>query len=97
MTATPVSGLDSHEVLSWIEAIVALGERPPGSAGDRATRDYIKNQLRCFGFDRIEVQPFPVKTCVFDGANQAPFRHEMGVQVFNLQKRIRGFHIALSM
>ena len=31
--------------MSWIEAIVALGDRPPGSASDRATRDYRRSPI----------------------------------------------------
>ena len=36
------TGLDQTEVMSWIEDIVALGERPPGSAGDQLTREQIR-------------------------------------------------------
>ena len=68
-TAKAKCGFDATEVMSWIEGIVACGERPPGSAGDRASRNYIKRQLRSFGFSRIEVQPFPVSTCTSAGAS----------------------------
>jgi hypothetical protein len=49
-------------MLSWIHAIVSLGDRRPGSDGAARTRDFIAEQLKQSGFTDIRREAVPT-TC----------------------------------
>jgi hypothetical protein len=54
--------LSGEEIFAWIADITRLGPRNPGGDGGRKTRDYIARQLRSFGLEVAEAEPFEVET-----------------------------------
>jgi Zn-dependent M28 family amino/carboxypeptidase len=64
---TPASGegsgpaFDSARAFRHLEALVAIGPRPAGSAGAARARDYIKRELSAVGLTPVE-QRFPADT-----------------------------------
>lgn len=59
--ATPPAKFDSNKAWDHLRAMVAIGERPAGSAAIRETRAYITRQLRAMNLV-VEEQPFVGQT-----------------------------------
>ena len=58
--------LSGQEIFAWIAEITRLGRRNPGAEGGRRTREYIARQLRSFGLQVAEPEPFEVETFTAD-------------------------------
>jgi glutaminyl-peptide cyclotransferase len=59
---TPLVGeFDSARAFDDLRALVAIGPRPPGSAGIQQARAYITSQLKTLGLSPVE-QPFDAQT-----------------------------------
>jgi Peptidase family M28 len=55
------AAFDSARAFEHLRALVAIGPRPPGSAGIRQARTYITTQLKNLGLSPVE-QPFEAQT-----------------------------------
>ena len=48
------------KIFSWIEEVFARGIRRPGYPADRWAEDWLQQQFRAFGLERVRAEPVEV-------------------------------------